>query len=78
MIITTEPNELVRPIHNRMPVILGPADYSAWLSSDTDLADLEAMLKPYPAELMQEWRVLTAVNKATVEGPELVQPVTGV
>ena len=73
--LTTEPNELVKPIHNRMPVVLGIDDYAAWLDTDTKEAVLKAMLKPYPAERMESWPVATLVNKATVEGPELIYPV---
>ena len=51
-VITTNANELVRPFHDRMPAILAPSDYSAWFDADTPLADLRALLKPYPAELM--------------------------
>jgi len=52
-IITTQPNDVVAPIHNRMPVILLPEDEERWL--DPDLSEPEqvvGLLKPYPAELM--------------------------
>jgi putative SOS response-associated peptidase YedK len=52
-IITTQPNELVAPIHNRMPVILLPEDEDHWL--DLDMSEPEAivsLLRPYPADLM--------------------------
>jgi putative SOS response-associated peptidase YedK len=52
-IITTQPNELVAPIHNRMPVILLPEDEDHWL--DPDMSEPEAivgLLRPYPADLM--------------------------
>ena len=52
-IITTEPNELVRPIHNRMPVILRPEDEEQWLdASRTAFAKARSLLKPLPADLM--------------------------
>ena len=52
-IITTEPNELVRPIHNRMPVILQPEDEEQWLdASRTPFVKAKSVLKPYPEELM--------------------------
>ncbi len=57
-IITTLPNDLVAPIHNRMPVILLPADEERWL--DPDLTEPEAivsLLRPYPAELMMASRM---------------------
>jgi putative SOS response-associated peptidase YedK len=71
-IVTTTANELVRPFHDRMPVILRPEDYDTWLDNGTDLGELKSLLKPYPAELMETWEVDPRVNKATVEGPELV------
>src|SRR5215510_10842572 len=50
-IITTEPNELLRPIHNRMPVILRREDEDQWLdASRTPFAKAKSLLKPYPDE----------------------------
>ena len=52
-IITTEPNELVRPVHNCMPVILRPQDEEQWLDvSRTSFDKARSLLKPYPEELM--------------------------
>jgi SOS response associated peptidase (SRAP)/ATP dependent DNA ligase domain len=60
-IITTNSNELVGTIHDRMPVIIGPEDYTRWLSSlDPDPRDLLVL---YPAELMTMWPISTRVNK---------------
>jgi len=75
-IIVTRPNELLSKIHNRMPVIVRPDDYSRWL--DPGLADREAiepMLEPFPAELMRAYPISTRVNDVKNEGPELVAPV---
>jgi putative SOS response-associated peptidase YedK len=77
-IITTETNELVRPIHNRMPVILRPEDEEPWL--DVSRAPFDkgrSVLKPYPTELMDAHDVSTIVNSAKYDGPECVQPVSG-
>jgi putative SOS response-associated peptidase YedK len=49
--VTTEPNELAAKYHNRMPVILSPDNYEAWLTADA--VDAFKLLKPFPAELMQ-------------------------
>jgi putative SOS response-associated peptidase YedK len=73
-LLTTKPNELVKPFHDRMPVILRLDDYSTWLNHETPIADLKALLKSYPAHLMETWPVRPAVNKPTVEGPQLVKP----
>jgi putative SOS response-associated peptidase YedK len=53
-IITTEPNVLVAPIHNRMPVILLPEDEERWLDPDwTEHEELVQLLQPYPAEWLE-------------------------
>jgi putative SOS response-associated peptidase YedK len=52
-VITTEPNELVRPVHNRLPVILRPEDEEQWLdASRTPFAKAKSVMKPYPDKLM--------------------------
>jgi putative SOS response-associated peptidase YedK len=52
-ILTTNANELCAPMHDRMPVILGPADYDRWLDASlVDRAELQFMLEPYPADEM--------------------------
>lgn len=61
-IFTTAPNELVAPIHNRMPVILGHNAVPQWLAPDSDPAEVAGLLHPYPAALMREHPVSKAVN----------------
>jgi len=76
-IITTEPNELVRPIHNRMPVILSPEDEEQWLdASRTPFVKSKSLLKPYPDELMNAHDVSSIVNSAKYDGPECIRPVS--
>jgi putative SOS response-associated peptidase YedK len=76
-IITTEPNDLIEPIHNRMPVILRPEDEGQWLDvSRTTFAKARSLLKPFPAELMDAHDVSTIVNSAKYDGPECIQPVS--
>jgi putative SOS response-associated peptidase YedK len=76
-IITTEPNELIEPIHNRMPVILHPEDEEQWLDvSRTSFAKARLVLKPLPAELMDAHDVSPIVNSAKYDGPECIQPVS--
>lgn len=69
-LITTEPNELVRDYHDRMPAIIPPDLYRAWLDNDTPEMELKAMLGPFPAGGMTARLANPVVNKATVEGPE--------
>jgi putative SOS response-associated peptidase YedK len=71
-IITTEPNELVRPVHNRMPAILRAEDEEQWLdASRTPFVKAKSVLKPYPEELMDAHDVSPIVNSAKYDGPEL-------
>ena len=51
--ITTTPNELLEPIHDRMPVILTADAYEAWLRETADPRALKALLAPYPAAAMK-------------------------
>jgi putative SOS response-associated peptidase YedK len=75
-IITTTPNEIMQPIHNRMPVILRKADEEEWLSPDeTDFEKLLHLLKPYPSEQMETYPVSTAVNRPMNDDPKVIQPV---
>ena len=72
-IIVGEPNPLVGGIHDRMPVILMPDDYDAWLGNETPPEELKSMLKPYDAELMRAYQVSRAVNSVKADGPELLE-----
>src|SRR5437660_9637351 len=68
-IITTDANEVIRPLHDRMPVILEPRDYSRWLDpASADPGVLQEMLRPFPTELMTTVPVTTFVNNARNEG----------
>jgi putative SOS response-associated peptidase YedK len=70
-ILTTEPNELLQPVHNRMPAILETDYYRQWLDpSEQDPDDLKLLLQPYPADQMVAESVSTFVNNARNEGPE--------
>lgn len=73
-LITTPPNTLMRPIHDRMPVIVPRAQYDAWLDPALPLADARAMLVPYAADGMQAYRVSTWVNDPRHDDPEALAP----
>jgi putative SOS response-associated peptidase YedK len=76
-IITTEPNDLIEPIHNRMPVILQPEDEEQWLdASRTSFAKARSLLKSLPADLMDAHDVSTIVNSAKYDGPDCIRPVS--
>ena len=75
-IITTEPNDLMRPIHNRMPVILTPADYDGWLDPTIQQAEtLKPLLRPCSSENMAAYPVSTLVNNPRHDVPECLEPV---
>jgi putative SOS response-associated peptidase YedK len=75
-IITTTPNDLVQPIHNRMPVILHPDDEAMWIDPKmNDTAALRALLQPFPNALMEAYPVSRAVNTAAIDTPALIEPV---
>lgn len=77
-IVTTTPNDLVAPIHNRMPAILLPDGYDMWLDSENrDVDDLSSLLGPYPVEDMTAYPVGRFVNNPRNEGPECVSPASG-
>lgn len=74
-IITTEPNELMASIHNRMPVILSPSDYAQWLNPAPQTpADLQHLLRSFPADKMSAHPVSTLVNSPANDRAELVVP----
>lgn len=56
-ILTTDPNELAEPVHNRMPVILEPHDYTRWMDPGDPTRPPTDLLRPYPAEKMRSWAV---------------------
>lgn len=72
-ILTTEPNALMATIHNRMPVIIQPADYAAWLDPElTDVTRIQTMAKPYPERLMEAYRISHKVNNPLHDSAELI------
>lgn len=71
-LITTTPNALVSPVHDRMPAMLDRAGVDAWLDSGAVAEQVVASLRPYPAELMAESVASTKVNSPASEGPELL------
>jgi hypothetical protein len=69
-------NEIMKPIHNRMPVIIPMELEEIWLRPAEDPARLLGMLKPYPAEEMQTYEVSGAVNSTADDSPECIRPAT--
>ena len=74
-IITTAPNSLLEPIHDRMPVILRPADYERWLQEgEQPAAGLAELLQPYEPAEMQAYPVSTLVNSPRNDTPDCIKP----
>jgi putative SOS response-associated peptidase YedK len=74
-IVTTESNELIRPFHERMPVILPRRDEERWLDPAlTDIEELRTMLRPFPADLMEMYVVSAKVNSPRNESPLCIEP----
>jgi putative SOS response-associated peptidase YedK len=74
-LITTDANKLAAQVHDRMPVILDPVDYAAWLDPENnDTAGLQRLLEPYDHTVMSAKPVSTFVNNARNQGPECIEP----
>ena len=74
-LITTEPNELMRPIHDRMPVIIPRDSYGTWLDpTNEDAKQLRGLIASYPAARMEAYPVSKAVSRSGNEGKSLIEP----
>jgi putative SOS response-associated peptidase YedK len=75
-IVTTTPNALMIGVHDRMPVILGPHEWPAWLDETlTTPAQLNAIFAPFPSGLMTSWPVSERVGDVRTDDPSLIEPV---
>jgi putative SOS response-associated peptidase YedK len=73
-ILTTEANEVLRPVHDRMPVILHPDDYELWLDVDARKHDLaKELLRPYTADAMLGYPVNASINSPQNQGANLIE-----
>jgi putative SOS response-associated peptidase YedK len=75
VIITTDANDVVGKVHDRMPVVLPESAWSTWLDRENDDTEtLQKLLVPAPAAELEAWPVSTLVNKPDNNGPELLEP----
>lgn len=75
-ILTTHANQLMSDIHDRMPVIIKPDDYNAWLDTKlTDIIKIQAMAQPYPERLMEAYPISRNVNNPQQDSPDLIVPI---
>jgi putative SOS response-associated peptidase YedK len=74
-LLTTEPNDMLAPIHNRMPVILDPKDYARWLDPGLQEADgVKPLLRPYPSDLMTAYSISLRVNNPKNDDSQCLEP----
>jgi putative SOS response-associated peptidase YedK len=74
-LLTTTPNNLLRPLHDRMPVILASEEYDLWLNLSVQEPErLRPLLRPYPGEAMTAYPVSTWVNNPTNDSPACTEP----
>lgn len=71
-IVTTAANALLQPVHERMPVLVGPGDWCDWL--DAPAERVEHLLVPFPASALQAWPVRRRVGWTRAQGAELIEP----
>ena len=77
-ILTTSANDLMEPVHHRMPVIIAPEDWDTWLDPEnTDTGELAKLLVPAPEEMLTLWPVDPAVGNVRNNRPELQEPLEG-
>jgi putative SOS response-associated peptidase YedK len=74
-LITTQANNVVGPVHHRMPVILDYQAYPRWLDPEASPEELQALMKPYPAEEMVGYAVSDRVNRPQNDEPGCIEPV---
>ena len=76
-VITTDPNKVVQPLHDRMPVIIPERDYDRWLKADPGRPPID-LLRPFDADKMTAWKVDKAVGNVKNDSPALIEPASAV
>jgi putative SOS response-associated peptidase YedK len=75
-VITSAANELLAPLHDRMPVIIAPDAYARWLGElSTEASELKTLLVPHAADDLTLWRVSPRMNRPDVDDPSVLEPV---
>lgn len=75
-LLTIEANSLMSKIHERMPVIISPENYTAWLDTNIgDVIKIQEMAKPYPERFMEAYPVSRKVNNVQNDSPELIEEI---
>ncbi len=76
-IITCPANRTLAPIHDRMPAVVPPEHFDAWLDEKVDAKTALALIGPAPEDFFEAYEISTRVNRAENEGPELIKPLEG-
>jgi putative SOS response-associated peptidase YedK len=74
-LVTTTANELLSPVHDRMPVILPEKSYETWLDSRVSPIELKKLLEPYPSDEMKSYPVSSRVNYTDIDDEDLIKRV---
>jgi putative SOS response-associated peptidase YedK len=73
-ILTVAANSDVAPVHHRMPVVVAPADFAAWLAPGTPADVVRALVRPAPADSLRSYAVSSRVNSVSQDDAGLVEP----
>lgn len=74
-VITTRPNSVMEPIHDRMPVLIHPGNFAAWLDPEIPGVELSALLEPMSSQGLEAWAVSKAVSRASEDHERLISPI---
>jgi putative SOS response-associated peptidase YedK len=75
--VTTDPNEVVQPLHNRMPAIVPERDYDRWHQPGDPSHPPVDLLRPFDADKMTAWKVDKVVGNVKNDCPDLIEPISG-
>jgi putative SOS response-associated peptidase YedK len=76
-VVTTDANELVAPLHDRMPVVIPPERFAEWLDPETPREELKRLLRPYPAERMRAYPISRRLNDVRNDDADCIEPFEG-
>lgn len=76
-ILTTRPNDLLAPVHDRMPVIVPEHRYEAWLNPESPVEVVRPLLAPFPADLLLAWRITRRVNDPAADDASVLEAEPG-
>jgi len=75
ILMTVPANSAVAPVHDRMPLVIGPDSITDWLYGGTDAGAVQAMIVPTPGEAWRSWPIGRAISDVKWDGPEIQDPI---